>query len=345
MIPNAVIDNPNLSIRDKLVLIKVASHAYGSSNVASPSQKSTAESLGCRRETVADAYESLVALKVLEPHGNGSNGRKETFSIDLDRAANLTTCSTGIVSRKPSGTLTSRSAPNLATQSAAPGYSVGTNKSRAKQQTKPNQDGFAALTGSSPSDAEVNTQPEDSIGNVEALPRLPATPGARALTRAEINGGLYKPDGRSVKSDFEGLDYGDQLDKLDDLLTSTLAEVYGTVVSRAKLEAIAAEYTIERCAFWAYWLPRKIANYYENKRQPPPKPTGIYLDALAKKYPANPKWPAFDAKRHTWAARSQADMRAQAAHGAVTRLDEAEEAFGGASPAAVAVPDDAYFQF
>lgn len=323
-VPNAVIDNPNLSARDKLVLIKVMSHAYGDKTEASPSQKGTADSLGYRRETVKAAYESLVASKVLLPHGKGRSGRQETFTVDLSKAANLTTQSAGTATVKPSGDLTSRSAGDLTTQSAGDLTSESSQiRSRIRQQRRQQEDGSAAPEGSSLSDDEERLDSDVGLvdsaacseashsldnGNPEPKARLHASRGPqyiapRPFTKAEINAALLTPDGQRVNCDVDDLHY--------DLQNIFLPEVRGEYLRDDDFDRLVELRGVKFCRFWSYWLPRKIAWYYDVKKEPVPKPTALYIRAIEGEWEVDPKWPMFDEDKHTWAAQAQADLRTQ----------------------------------
>lgn len=108
---NAVIDNQNLSIRDKMVLIKLVRHCYGKSWTF-VSQQKIAKHLGASRVTVKAALDSLTALGVIKPRGKGRSGVSETYTIDLDFAANLSNHHTGSLSNQYTGTCTvSRQGP------------------------------------------------------------------------------------------------------------------------------------------------------------------------------------------------------------------------------------------
>jgi hypothetical protein len=88
MIPNALIDNPNLCVRNKMVLIKLARHCYRKTSTF-VSQQKIAKDLHIDRGTAGTALESLTALGVIQPHGMGRSGKSETYTIDLNFAANL----------------------------------------------------------------------------------------------------------------------------------------------------------------------------------------------------------------------------------------------------------------
>jgi hypothetical protein len=268
-------------MRDKLVLIKVASHAYGDRTSAFPSQAETATSLGCRRETAKSAYESLTALQVLVPHGEGRKGKQETFTIDLDRATNLTIQS--------ASNMTSDSSGNLTTQSAAPDDSVGIKHKHREDEEK--NKGLESVVASNPKDAVVpfrapvhgnnamhsqDEEPDDSVGR---------------FTKREINDQLLTPNGKLP--DADGID-GD--------LSAVLTEAESpTFFNSSELDKLVAAHGEEHCAFQVSWLLRRIAHEYKAGR-PVTSPAGLYRRAVEGGWQVDPAWPEFDELKHTDAA-------------------------------------------
>lgn len=274
MIPNALIDNPALCIRDKMILIKLARHGYGKTTVY-PSQVRIAKCLGVRRETVKAALDSLIALGPIRAHGKGHQGKQETFTIDLEKAANLTTQSSTNMTDYPAG--------NLTTQSSGPDDSSGMNKKQSKKNLNnkaaesdaasdaghpvvpaltPVRQGFAC--------SAQDEEPDDSVGR---------------FSRVEINGRLLTPSGKLP--DVEGLEAD---------LAGVLAIGESEPDSR-QLEKLADEHGAEYCAFWASWLLRKIAAEFEASR-PVENAAGLFRRAVEQRWEVDPSWPEFDESRY-----------------------------------------------
>lgn len=264
-IPNALIDNPNVCARDKLVLLKVASHAYGKSVVAYPSQAAIADSLGYRRETVRAALASLAGLGVLRPHGEGRQGKQERFTIDLDRAANLTIQSPG----------------NLTTQSPSPGDSVAINKTaelRLENKTPADSSEPPAIK------ARVERGDIDgrSYGNCSAA-QGPDDSVVR-FTNRQINELMLTPNLKLPD---------DEPDALFCNLDLELGLAGGKVFNRKVLEELVALRGDRFVAFWTSWLLRKIAAEYEAGR-PVTNPSGLFTEAVRGGWKVDQRWPEFD---------------------------------------------------
>ena len=156
----------------------------------------------------------------------------------------------------------------------------------------------------------MNTSPGYGNGNAEALPTLLASDGRstllqsetskppRPFTKDEINAALIRPDGFRASDDFDDLSY--------DLSNLILPMVVGQSLNKGDLDLdkLVDKHGVRFCHFWAHWLPRKIADEYA-KNRPVLSPTGLYRSAVEQGWTVNPKWAAFDEKRHTFAAREQ----------------------------------------
>jgi hypothetical protein len=264
-ISNALIDNPNLCLRDKMVLIKLASHAYGQKTSAYPSQVKIAKCLGIQRETAKAALDSLTALGIIRPHGKGRKGKQETFTIDLDHAANLTA--------HPAG--------NLTAHPAAPDGSSGINKTAKENQEK------KTLAPRSTS----TTQGVDGPGDIEDIGICYAEAPDGSLgrfTKREINEMTLTPDLKLPD---------DEPDALECNLDVQLAFASGDGFNFKVLEELVELRGPTFCAFWTSWLLRKIAAEYAAGR-PVKSPAGLYTQAVREGWEVDPSWPEFDENKH-----------------------------------------------
>ena len=268
-IPNALIDNPNLCIRDKMVLIKLASHAYGKKRSAYPSQVKVAKCLGIQRETVKAALDSLTALGIVRPHGKGRQGKQETFTIDLDRAANLTAHPTG----------------NLTAHPTTPDGSSDINKTEQIRQEKENAN--PEVTSEIRGDAEP--QGHEEIGSA-LLYTEHAGLAAMFSAQADLLAGLTPEQIRDCRIAPDGTSAFDVCADADAwLLAKSVVEEYaeGEPFNPGELDKLCDEYGNEAVWFHAKWFPRRIGAL----KSQPNKPTAYFIDCVRKDHPVNPTWP------------------------------------------------------
>ncbi len=291
-IPNALIDNPALSIRDKMVLIKLARHGYGKTTVY-PSQVEIAKSLGIRRETVKAALDSLTALGVVQPHGKGHSGKQETYTIDLASAANLTIQSAGY--EGPNLTVSPCKPDGLTVQ---PDDSVGIKHKAEENELNNNADSTLPSTlrryadpGSPSRQYACPAQYEEPDDSVVRL--TPAGPLGKS--KAQINELLLTPDGKIALDSYDDLNY--------DLNSLTLPMLGSKWIPEPELTKLVDLRGVRYCSFWMSWLPRKIASEYA-KGKPVNNPAGLYRRAVEQSWEVDPAWPTFDETQHTSAARA-----------------------------------------
>lgn len=85
--------------------------------------------------------------------------------------------------------------------------------------------------------------------------------------------------------------------------------LHGEHLKDADLDRLVVARGVAFCRLWQHWLPRKVAWYYDVKKEPVTKPTALYVEAVRGGWKVDPSWPEFDEKRHTWAATAQAEQR------------------------------------
>jgi hypothetical protein len=316
-IPNALIDNPYLNLRDKMVLIKLASHAYGDKKTANPSQVGISKCLKIKRSTASAALDSLTALEIIRPHGKGRCGKKETFTIDLDRAANLSKRGPGNLpkrgplparlrtikqtagTKQSNKTLASNAAPATEVTAGEGVDGLGSAGSAASPVTAATSNGEVDLGHNGRSTLLQSHDIADEILDEvfgEPTPR-------RQYTKREINDLLLTPEGLRVDSDAYELEY--------DLSNVYLPMVCGEPLNRGEFDKLVAEQGVEFCRLWMHWLSRKIADCYRQGK-PVKKPTALYIKAVLGRWQVDPAWPQFDEELHTVAAWAEAHKRQEA---------------------------------
>lgn len=298
-IPNAIIDNPALSMRDKVVLFKLARHGYGKMTVY-PSQVEIAKSLGIQRETVKTALESLTAVGVIRPHGKGRSGKQETYTIDLDRAANLTAQPAGF---KDANLTDSPSKPD-GLAGKPDGSSVTNKKAEEKNNKKGGAEALLAVRGSVDSGATLEDNNRSACLAKEEEPDGSSgrsKPGGRIVrSKKAVNDLLLTPDGKIALNSYDDLDY--------DLNSLTLATLGGEWIPESELAKLVELRGVRYCAFWTAWLPRKVASEYA-KGKPVKNPAGLYRRAIEEAWQVDPSWPEFDETQHVWDAKAERDKR------------------------------------
>jgi hypothetical protein len=85
-IDNEILDHPGLRARDKLVLCLLIRWSYRKDTFEVSGRK-IATAIGCVRDTVRDALESLEVLAIIERRG--TRGKREKLILHLDQVANL----------------------------------------------------------------------------------------------------------------------------------------------------------------------------------------------------------------------------------------------------------------
>jgi hypothetical protein len=264
-IDNAFIDNPNLTAAEKLVAIKLQSHAYGTKTWANPSQLELSGQLRLDRKTVKAALESLSAFGIVRPHGEGHQGKQETYTVNLDAAANLGN-------------------PHISREESAPmslGESAPINKSKTKQtkNKKPIPSAPTAIRG--------DTLADDSAENGTCSAYEGLGESAPMFTKAQINALKLTPNGKKPEPYFGA-------DELLPDLDTQLCLVGGKVFNGAALRTLVADFGIDLCAFWCAWLPRKIASERSAGRAVS-SPAGLYTKAVREAWEVDPNWPEYEA--------------------------------------------------
>lgn len=344
VVPNELINHTSLTPAEKLVLIKHLSEGF-KTKTRPDSERKASRRLGVSRKTYSGATSQLVKLGLLQADGTGGPRRQETYRVHLERLGGLSVaCSTGSneVPVRTRRKLQTGSKVSQATGSIeVPDLSqLAQIRATAEEQRKPNEeDGSAAPEGSSLTRAsavsEANGIADDdfdfglvSSADSAASPREPshsldkgphepeasesASSGpqhvastsvlpTRSFTKAEINAAFIRPDGYRVSSDFDDLTYD---------LNVTLAEAHGQMLNKGDVDIarLVERHGIERCALWAHWLLRKIADEY-SKGRPVKSPTGLYRRAVEGEWQVDPNWPEFDELLHTTTAAAEEKKR------------------------------------
>ena len=267
-IPNELIDYVGLPLIPKATLIKLARHAYGDKESSNPSQLEIAKCLGVDRKSVRSALAYLTTLGLIEPHGDGHQGKQMTYKLRLDRLANMGKwhpCNMG--KWHPSFDST---CPN------------GTHKQEQNKTKKENADDDVTST------AEVAVDPGllHTVGSCSADEGLVQM--APMFTKKQINEQLLTPNGKLPDDDLDAL-----LCNIDGQLILAGGKHFNNQV----LDALVGEHGATYVAFWTSWLLRKIAAEYEAGR-PVSNPGGLFTEAVRGHWEVNPSWPEFDDERH-----------------------------------------------
>lgn len=335
-IPNELINHPFLTATQKLVLIKHVSEEF-KTKTKPDSQRKAAKKLGLNRNTYSNATAELAQLRLLEPAGRGGLCKQETYAVYLDRLSSVpdrnSTGSNGVPVKVRHNRQTGSTQSQLTGSNGAPVLpQLAQTRAIAEEQGIPTQEDRSAdpvvtsamdVTPSSgdfdfgnparsaaaakcgvTSNLKVDPQARGGMANEEPKATLAASSGLqrvapyRPLTKAEVNDGLYLPDGTSAHDNFDDLSY--------DLGNIILPMVFGQPLNKGDLDLdkLVQKKGVRFCHFWARWLLRKIADEH-SKGRPVASPTGLYRRAVEQGWEVSPKWPEFDEQRHTLAAREQ----------------------------------------
>jgi hypothetical protein len=376
-VPNWIFDSAVLTSKQKLVAWGLHRRCYGSSTSTDASVNGIAKAARLDRKTVSRAVEALVELEVLVPDGPRPDGLSQPYKLALERPPKLVELERANAAKTtrdgdftPKGTVPTPgdstphpwgngtqggwgfhtqedgdSTPNLkSSKSRVKTTEDSASLALASATDRPSSGGGGFGIGQSAASAanaepDVTASPEALGHGQEPKATLPASPGSQYIaprSRAEINAAFLTP---------EGLRVSDDPDDLECHANTTLAWVCGEPLIRGSLDALAT-YGVERCAMWAHWLPRKIADEY-SKGRPVGSPSGLYRSAVEGGWEVDPKWPEFDEQRHTVAARAEARKRQEARGDSRRELkavvqsrldglepsepDEIDEAFSGTS--------------
>ena len=260
-IPNAIIDDPTICSRDKLVLCALIRHAYGKKVEVYPSQLRLTRLLGMNVKTVRAALKSLVRLDYITPRGHGRPGARETYRLNLsDRR----------VSTRPAA-------------GQPPVQPVPSNNNKQENQWKKTPVATTDIGGT----GEPDTSTMDPFG--DALLYEGSVRSADRITKAQVNELKLTPLGFRVSGDYDDLDY--------DLNALWLPALGGNHLGKDALDKLVSLRGVEFCQLWAAWLPRKVAAEYARGR-PVRSPAGLYRRAVEQGWEVDPSWPEFDDSKH-----------------------------------------------
>jgi hypothetical protein len=320
-VPNALIDSLAFDDTDKLVYIILRRHAIDDKTDVWPSQVRIAGLARKGRDSVRSSLHKLTEAGIVSEVGRDARN-KATYRLHLDvdlskvhlnqnrQVPDLESPGNLTQNRHQADKADKTNKKDASPRSAGPSLSESEMTSGEDFDCVRSAESAADAEPGPASEIEVNTQAEADIGNAEALPTLSASEGRsnllqpkRLLTKAEINAAFVTPDGYRVSDDFDDLTYD---------LNVTLAQTCGEMLNRGDLdlEKLVATQGVERCALWAHWLPRKIADKYaKNPVKGVPSPTGLYINAVRGGWQVDPAWPEFDEHIHTVKAREQSVKR------------------------------------
>jgi hypothetical protein len=285
-VANELIDSQNLSLHEKLVFIKLMSHAYGDAVTAYPSQLEISKCLKMKRDTVRVTLESLTALGLVKPHGEGHQGKQETYTLHPDRIANMPKRGpSNMPKRGPSLTQTCPIGDHKA-------YSIRpSNKTPADNEAISEIEVTVKPRGTSTLGNAVLYQDEEHAQTGTMLE--PAQSGTR-FTKRQINELLLAPDGIRPNANPDDVSYD---------LNVVLCEAQSpNLFNQSELDKLIKAHGSERCAFWVSWLLRKIASEYDVAGKPVENPAGLYRRAVEQGWEVDPRWPEFNKLWHTDAA-------------------------------------------
>lgn len=308
-VPNELIDHQGLTAEEKLILIKYALHAFGDKVKVNPSQLEIAKRLRKSRNTVKTATAALASLGLLEPAGEGHQGKQETYTVHLDRVnavpqgrlkkPNLlkleqVTCSNGAYVE-----------PQTCSNGAYKPYQDNTLPNTHDESEATSAIGAFVESREAPSNGSSGLVSQDK-GLAQMVPMF---------TKKQINELYLAPDGKRVTDDLDDLDY--------ELNSLVLPELFSQPIPRRKLEELSAMRGVRFCAMWAAWLSRKMASM-TMKGEQVENAAGLYITNVERGWTVDPAWPPFVACADLGRARAAYEWR-RAHELGHTASDELEE--------------------